>query len=77
MIRQTFRALFAIATIALLIEAAAGRQPNTQDRIVVRNAAKNDGSTVAYEGASLPVGLQVLTSDKAETAKSTGPDLVN
>jgi hypothetical protein len=80
MFRQVIRGLVVAAAVALLIEVAAGRQPDTVlDAITVRNTAKKDGSTITYQGRLKlsPAGLQVLTGKDLEKATTiTFADLV-
>ena len=71
MIRQMIRVAVVALGVALLIDAASGRQPATApDRIIVRGSAKKDGSTATHEGKLKlsPVGLQVLSGEKLDKA---------
>ena len=71
MLRQTIRGILPALGLTFVLATAPGRQQVVAlDKIVVRNSAKKDGSTITYNGRLRlsSVGLQVLTGEKLDKA---------
>jgi hypothetical protein len=69
MLRQIIRRILPVFALSLTLASAPGRQQDAAlDKIVVRNTAKKDGSTVTYNGRLRlsSVGLQVLSGEKLD-----------
>ena len=70
MIRKAFRGLVAVAVATILIEAAAGQQIVTRDKVTLPDRDKKDGSTKIYDGRLelRPSGLVLVTTEKTDKA---------